>query len=285
MAKGSIIGLDSDLYPRALAGLPFSYTRWVGGRILGFLGSLRGILAFGLIALGVLLVKRRQASNVIYPVIWQQLVRSGVAMLPVLLFLAAVLGMVVIGQTLLLTSKLGAQQWIGTIMGSVVVRELGPLLAAVVVLTRAGTANVIELGTARASGEVEALEVLGIDPVHYLVIPRLVGISISVFCLTVYVIVTALGSGYLWAFVRDVPILPLDYFNQLASALHPLDFLVLGVKSFGLGIIIALVTCYHGLAHPLAVEEISRATIRAITQGVVLCVMADAFFLLVFMVL
>src|SRR2546430_1401070 len=113
----------------------------------------------------------------------------------------------------------------------VVVRELGPLLAGLLVLARIGTSNVIELGTARALGEVEAMEALGIDPVHYLVVPRVIGLAVGIFSLTVYLILGALVSGYLWAFVQDVPLRPGDYFRQLAGALSGLDFGLLAIKT------------------------------------------------------
>ena len=79
--------------------------------------------------------------------------------------------------------------------------------------------------------------------------------------------------------LRLSSIQPGEYFSQLASALHPIDFVTLGLKSGGLGVLIALVVCYHGLAQPLRMEDISRVTIRALTQGVVLCVLVDALFL------
>ena len=99
--------------------------------------------------------------------------------MPVVFFLAFALGFVVIGQTVALLSRLGAEDMAGTIMVTVIVRELGPLVTALLVLARIGTATVIELGTARALGEVEALEALGIDPIHYLVMPRVLGLAIS----------------------------------------------------------------------------------------------------------
>jgi len=68
-------------------------------------------------------------------------------------------------------------------MVAVVVRELGPLLTAMLVLARSGSSNVIELGTARALGEVEALEALRIDPIHYVVMPRVIGMALAVFAL------------------------------------------------------------------------------------------------------
>ena len=88
------------------------------------------------------------------------------------LFVAVALGFLAIGQTVAVAAKLGAFDYIGTVMVTVIVRELGPLMAAVLALARVGAANVIELGTARALGKVEALEAAGIDPVHYLVVPQ-----------------------------------------------------------------------------------------------------------------
>ena len=146
------------------------------------------------------------------------------------LFLAAALGLLVIGQTVSWLTRFGAINYLGTIMVIVVVRELGPLIAALMVLARIGTANVIELGTARAMGEVEALEALGIDPIHYLVVPRVIGMAVGIFSLTVYLILGALVSGYLWAFVQDVPLRPGDYFRQLAGSLSGLDFALLGAE-------------------------------------------------------
>src|SRR5438045_538925 len=153
------------------------------------------------------------------------------------LFVSAALGLVVIGQSVSWLTRVGAINYLGIIMVIVVVRELGPLIAALLVLARIGTANVVELGTARAMGEVEALEALGIDPVHYLVVPRVIGMAVGIFSLTVYLILGALVSGYLWAFMQDIPLRPGDYFGQLAGALSGLDFALLAMKTFLFGFI------------------------------------------------
>src|SRR5438552_12711566 len=201
-----------------------------------------------------------------------------------LMFLAVALGLVIIGQTVSLLTRVGANAYLGTVMVTVVVRELGPLLTALIVLSRAGTSNVVELGTARALGEVEALEVLGIDPIHYLVVPRVIGMALGIFSLTVYLILIALASGYLWAFLQDVPLTPGDYFQQLAGALRGLDFVLLGLKTCAFGIIISIVTCYFGLATPLRLEEVSRATVHAVAQSVIVCVLVDALFIIIYLV-
>lgn len=239
--------------------------------------------AFALITLAVLLRKFNAAPEVIRPLIRQQLYRAGLRLLPMFLFLAGALGFLIIGQAVVALQKIGAVGYLGTIMVVVVVRELGPLLAAVMVLARVGTANVVELGTARALGEVEGLEALGIDPIHYLVVPRVVGLALGTFSLTVYLIIGALASGYLWAFLQDVPLLPGDYFRQLAGALRGLDFVLLALKTGAFGFVIAIVTCYHGLAQPLRLEEVSRATVRAVAQAIVAFVVLDALFILIYL--
>jgi phospholipid/cholesterol/gamma-HCH transport system permease protein len=230
-----------------------------------------------------MLTKFNVAPNVIRPMVRQEITRAGTKLLPMFLFIAVALGFLVVGQTVSVAARFGVIHYIGAVMVTVIVRELGPLLAAVLVLARIGTANVIELATARALGEVEALEALGIDPVHYLIVPRVVGMTLGVFSLTVYLILAALGSGYLFAFLQNVPLTPGDYFKQLAESLSWLDFALLALKSCAFGFFIAVVTCYHGLAQPLRLDEISRVTVRAVAQGIMVCVAIDALFILLYL--
>lgn len=263
---------------------PRLYARVVGRRVFHVLVALHGLGAFALITFGVLLRKFRAARQVIWPLTAREIWRAGVRLLPMFLFIALALGFLIIGQTVSLLTRVGAFQYLGTIMVTVVVRELGPLLTALLVLARVGTANVVELGTARAQGEVESLEALGIDPVHYFVVPRMIGLAVGIFSLTVYLILGALASGYLWAFIQDVPLLPGDYFNQLAGALNHLDFVLLALKTFAFGVIIAIVTCYHGLAQPLQLDQISRATVKAVAQSIIACMVLDALFIVIYLV-
>jgi len=255
-----------------------------GKKLFLFLQTVRGLGAFALITLGVIITKFRVASKVIHPLTRREIDRAGLRMLPMFLFLSAALGFLVIGQTVSWLTRVGAINFLGTVMVVVVVRELGPLLTALVALARIGTATVVELGTARATGEVEALEALGIDPMHYLVMPKVVGMALGIFSLTVYLILGTLISGYVWAFLQDVPLLPGDYFSQLANALGVLDFVLLALKTVAFGFIIAVVTCYHGLARPLRLEEVSRATVRAVAQSLVACVLLDASFIIIYLV-
>lgn len=283
--KGTASALDeSGSSPLWKVLFPLPYVNFFGRKLVRFLLGLQGLGAFALITLGVLFSKFRQAKSVIYPLILDQISRAGLRLLPMTMFIAVALGLVVVGQTVSLMKRYGAIDYLGIVMVTVVVRELGPLLAALLLVSRTGMANVIELGTARALGEVEALEVLGIDPIHYWVIPRVIAMALGIFALTVYLILGVLVSGYLWAFLQDVPIKPEEYFSQLATALTGLDFVLLALKTCFFGIIIAVITCYHGLAQPLRLEEVSSATIRAVAQSVIGCVLLDALFLIIYLV-
>jgi phospholipid/cholesterol/gamma-HCH transport system permease protein len=263
--------------------LPPALTRAIGRRLIRFLLTVQGLGAFALITLTVILQKFRVAHQVVWPVTIQEISRAGLRLLPMFLFVSVALGLVVVGQTVAWVTRVGALNYLGTIMVVVVVRELGPLSTALLVLARIGTANVVELGTARALGEVEALEALAIDPVHYLVAPRVVGMAIGIFALTVYLILGTLGSGYLWAFLQNVPLRPSEYLRQLTNALSGLDFALLALKTSAFGFIIAVVTCYHGLAQPLRLEEVSYATVRAGAQSVIACILVDALFILIYL--
>jgi phospholipid/cholesterol/gamma-HCH transport system permease protein len=266
------------------APLPRAYVNFIGRLIFRFLYTLQGVGAFALITLGVMITKFGRSSEVIRPLIRREISRSGVRLLPLFIFLSAALGLLVIGQTVSWLSRVGAVDLLGTVMVVVIVRELGPLLTALLVLARIGTANVVELGTARATGEVEALEALGVDPVHYLVVPRVVGMALGTFSLTVYLILGSLISGYVWAFLQDVPLRPEQYLNQLAASLSWIDFAFLALKTCGFGTLIAMVTCYHGLAQPLRLEEVSNAAVRAVAQAVVGCVLLDAVFIVLYLI-
>ncbi len=241
--------------------------------------ELRDLAAFALIAAGVLISKAGTARNVVHPLVYAQVQHAGLRLLPMMTFLGVAIGFLVIGQTVALLTSVGAERYIGTVMGTVVVRELGPLLTAIVVLARAGTANVVELGTMRALREVRSLESLGIDPIHYLVMPRMLGLAVAVLCLSTYLVLAAVLSGWILAFLQDVPLRPAAYFGQLVDFLRWQDFLLFGVKTACFGALIAVVSCFHGLARPLHFEDISEVTERAVVESVVGCVLLDVIFL------
>jgi phospholipid/cholesterol/gamma-HCH transport system permease protein len=262
-----------------------SWLKAVSLFVIGTWDTIERIAAFTLITLGTTIRKWNTAPKVMRPLIRQQIGRAGVRLLPIVAFLGVALGFVIISQTVTLLARVGATNLTGLLLITVLVRELGPIIAALVVLARVGTATVVELGTMRAMGEVEALEALGIDPIHYVVMPRLIGLTLSIFALTVYLLLISVLSGFLFVYLQQVPLSAQDYFTQIAAALRWHDFVLLTLKTAIYGTLTSLIICYHGLAQPLRLEEVSAATTSTVAQCVVACVLVDAVFIVVYLFL
>lgn len=219
---------------------------------------------------------RGRARALIHSRVIEQVAQNGLRLLPLGLAVAAGFGLVVVGQIIVLLTKLGATQLIGPLVVSLVIRELAPLITAFLVLGQSGTNTVVQLGTSRALGEVEALETLAIDPIHYLVVPRILGLATAVFALTVYVIMGTLGFGFIFAFLTDTPLTVETFAGEIFRSLTWFDFTLLGIKTAGFGTIIAVATCYAGLAQPLTLPEVAPASTRAVVIGVTGCLLLDA---------
>jgi phospholipid/cholesterol/gamma-HCH transport system permease protein len=262
-----------------------SWLSAVGLAWIGTVDTVERIAAFTVITLGTTARKWNTAPRVVRPLIRQQIARSGVRVLPIVAFLGLALGFVFIGQTVALLSRVGATNLTGVLLVSVLVRELCPITAALVVLARVGTATVVELGTMRAMGEVEALEALGIDPIHYVVVPRLIGLTLSIFALTVYLVLIAVLSGFAFVFLQQIPLSATEYFKQIGAALRWHDFVLLALKTGAYGTLTSLIICYHGLAQPLRLEEVASATTRTVAQCVVAYVLIDALFIVTYLFL
>jgi phospholipid/cholesterol/gamma-HCH transport system permease protein len=258
------------------------------GWLAAFVGEWRSLTrlgAFILITLATAVRRYRENSRVIRPQVLGEIHRCGVRLLPIVGFLGVVLGIVFVGQTVSLMEQVGASNFMGTLMVTVFLREMAPMIAGLLVLARVGTASVVELGTARALGEVEALEVLGIDPIHYLVVPRVVGFAAAVVSLTAYLILISLGSGYVFAYARGLKASPMEFFTAIAGAMTAMDFPLLVLKTLLFGALTGWVICYQGLARPMTLEEVGPATTRTVAVCVVGCLMLDALFITVYLLL
>lgn len=265
--------------------LPGSYTRLAGGWLLGAWDQARRLTAFSLITLAVLARRYGGASAVMRPLICHHIALAGIRLLPITSVIAVAMGWAIIGQTVALLTRVGVQDLVGTAMVLGVIRELGPLATALLVLMRVGVPTVVELGMARATGEIEAIEALGMDPVLLVVVPRVLGMMVSVLALTAFLIVGALCAGYFFAFLQDVPLQPGEYFRQLALALTWQDFLLLGLKSASFGLVIALASCFQGLSRPLDLREVAGVTGSAVVASVLACVALDALFIVLYLLL
>lgn len=206
---------------------------------------------------------------------------TAVQAVPFLGIMALVIGLAVIAQASAQAVRFGFTDVLGVILATVVVRELGPLLTAIVVLGRSGTAIAAELATNGVLRETEALESMGVDPLQYLVVPRVVGAAISVAVLTVLFDVIALGGGAMFAWwLADVP--PAALAGAVRSALTPLDLWLTIVKGGIFGVGIAILCSYEGLVGGRRPTDIPQCVTRGVVASLLFLFTVSMVFSLLF---
>lgn len=198
-------------------------------------------------------------------VLLNQLRFTALQAVPLVVLLSALLSFVVIRSSIQTFN--GATDFVGTVMVVVVVQLMGPLLTALAVIGRSGTAITAELATNTVMGEIRALEGIGIDPYHYLVLPRMVGVTISMTILIVLFDVVALVSGFLATSVSQAS--GERYITNVFSALDTGDVVFTVVKGVLFGLMIGILPSYHGLRVTRGPTEIPQAVTRGTVAAII----------------
>jgi len=199
----------------------------------------------------------------------RQLLAVGVEPVGFVCGVAAFVGISVVVQLAFWTGKAGQSQLLGPLLVAVVARELGPLLTNIVVIVRSSSAMATELGVLKISGEVCALEAQGNDPFLHLVMPRVLGVALSAFCLTIVFILVAFASGYLFGAWLGKGSRDVWYFtNTVLNALHPQDIVSILAKSILPAVFTSASCCIGGLGVGGSVTDIPHATQRALTRSI-----------------
>jgi phospholipid/cholesterol/gamma-HCH transport system permease protein len=237
--------------------------------------------ALGFLALVVretfLFPRRRQVA---FKVLVLQILFTGVEALGIVSLIALAIGAVIIVEGNTLLPRFGQSGLLYQILIVIITRELGPVLTAFIIIARSGTAIATELGNMVVSHEIEAYVSIGINPISYLAVPRVLGVTIAMTALTVYFNFFGLVGSYLVSqLVKPMPVA--EYFRNLLFTLQARDVLSMIVKSIVFGVIVAVVATYQGFKVKVAVTEIPRAAIKAVGQGFVLVFVADAIITLI----
>lgn len=219
------------------------------------------------LSLRATILDQAQGFRTIVSVIAAQVYFTGWQALPLITTLALTTGSILILQGLGNLTLLGGSEMIGNFLIVALTRETGPLLTALVVIARSGTAVASEVGNMRANREIEALESIGINPLSFIVFPRVLGGVISVLCLAFYFnVIALLGGFFLTKFLHDMPVT--FYLDSLTTAFAKEDVLIFLLKNSFSGMIIFVVCCYQGLSVKRSPHEVPQVT----TQAVVNCV-------------
>ena len=163
----------------------------------------------------------------------------------------------------------------------IITKELGPMLTAFIIIVRSGSAIAAELGNMVVSHEIEAYTSIGINPISYLVVPRFLGVTLSMVILTLYFNFFGLFASFL--FTQLFVSIPFDeYFQNLLLELNLTDIVYSLVKSVAFGMIISIVSSYQGFKVKYASTEIPQVVIKAGVQSIALCFIANVIFIIIF---
>ena len=211
-----------------------------------------------------------------------QLVRVGVKSIGIILLVSGCIGLILAISMQPPLAELGQQNMIANIVAVGVFREMGPLIAAIVLTGFAGAAIAAEIGTMVVGEEIEALETHALNPVRFLVVPRVIATIISLFLLTILGDVMAVfASGVITVNFLDVP--QEVYISNTIEQLRMSDFLTGLLKAATFGTLLSAIACYNGLRVTGGAAGVGKATTDTVVQTVVLIIVADMIFGVLFL--
>jgi len=204
-----------------------------------------------------------------------QLYECGVRSLPVIVFTGAFVGMVMAEQSYRQFEMLGQASWVGAVINLSVVKELGPVLAGIMIAGRVGGALAAGLGTMKVTEQIDALRAMGADPIRYLVVPRFLACFLLIPFLTVYCDFVGIVGGYAVSWLKGVD--THEYWVHSANAIENWDIFAGVVKSVFFGAAIALISCFKGFQSRQGAEGVGRATTEAFVVSFMAILILDLF--------
>ena len=240
----------------------------IGNATLAWLGSVAR-LAGTLFAVVWKGLQPRTWNHPFRNVVARQILFTGYEATGFVSLIALLSGVLAVVEAQIWLGKLGQTALIGPVLVTVLVRELGPLLTNFAVIARSGTAISTELANMKVNGEVRALDAMGLDPFVYLVMPRVIGVAASVFCLSVVFCTVSFLGGFACLWLMDAGGLSMSlFFSNVVGALGPADVVILLAKSLLPGMLTGACCCEEGLSVGHAVTEVPIAAARGVIRSI-----------------
>lgn len=213
--------------------------------------------------------------------VFHQMVFVGIRSVVIVFFITLFTGIVMAMQSAYQLQKMGAVLYVSSLVAISLCRELSPVLTALVVAGRVGSAFAAELGTMKVSEQIEALDTMAINPVRFLVVPRFIALFFMLPCLTVLGDISGIFGGFLVG-TGSLNINPDLYMQTTFKFLELKDINTGLIKSFCFAIIIALIGCYEGLNTKGGAEGVGKATTKSVVVSFILIVLADCLLTAIF---
>jgi len=210
--------------------------------------------------------------------------KCGAMALPIVSLISLLVGLIMAYQAAVQLRQFGADIYVADLVGLAVVREMGPMMAAIIMAGRTGAAFAATLGNMKAGEEIDALETLGIAPVDFLVMPRLVALGVMMPLLALYAnLLGILGGMFVAKSVLEIP--PAAYWVETQSIVDLSDISTGLIKAAVFGVLIGLSGCLRGLQADRSAAGVGQAATSAVVTAILLIIVADALFAVVFNVL
>ena len=211
---------------------------------------------------------------------WLTAERAGVDALPIIALIGFLLGLIMAFQSAIPMRQFGAEIYVANLIGLSMLRELGPLLTAIILAGRSGSAFAAEIGTMKVKEEVDALVTMGLEPVRFLVVPRVIAAVAVMPVLAVFSNLFGLVGGAV--VMRSLGFPLVTYIHQIQSAVLPRDLLGGLFKSLAFGLVVAAIGCQRGLQTKTGASAVGDSTTSAVVSGLILITIVDGIFAVVF---
>ena len=207
--------------------------------------------------------------------------RAGVDGLPILSLLSLLMGLIIAFMSSLQLKQFGANIYVASLVGIAIIRELGPMMTAIIVAGRSGSAFAAEIGTMRVNEEVDALVTMGFDPTQFLAVPKVLAAMIVVPILTLYADFFGIVGGLIVG-ITGLDLTIHTYIQQTVKSVTLFDFISSLVKSVVFAALISGISCQRGLQVRGGAEAVGAATTSAVVSSIFLIIVADSAFAIIF---
>ncbi|MCX7880533.1 MAG: ABC transporter permease [Ignavibacteria bacterium] len=207
--------------------------------------------------------------------------KNGVNAVPIVWTILLLIGIISGYQGALQLKQFGADIFIADLIGVSLTRELGPLMTAIIVAGRSGSAFAAEIGTMKVSEEIDALRSMGFDPIYFLVIPRVLAVTFSIPFLVLFGNLAGILGGLISG-LATLDITTVGYFTQLRIAVDLGDLMSGILKSLIFGYLVASIGCFRGLQVRGGAESVGTYTTISVVSGIFAIIIADALFTFIF---
>ncbi len=210
-----------------------------------------------------------------------QAMAVGVEALPIISLITFFVGTILALQSAYELRKFGALQFVASAVAISMTRELGPLMTAIVVIGRSGSAFAAEIGTMKVSEEIDALETMALDPVRFLVTPKFLAMILMMPCLTTWADFMGVMGGSVFG-ISAAGFTLGTYIQATLDSLLMRDIITGLIKSVMFGLVITAVGCQEGFSTGLGSEEVGRSTTSAVVKSIFLVIIVDLVFTALF---